>query len=510
VRSHLNLVLSSFPHVGRRQDIVLGVAAGLWLLLAGVACNGSRASDTVNRTGAGGGTTAAGSGGNTTISGSTTVPGMGGATSSGGQSIPDNIGGEGGRASGGVSSAGGNTPSGGSVGTNGSTAGGVSANGTSSVGGTGIGGTSKPAGGGETAGTGGVAGRVATGGTGGTRSTGGIASSGGGGRAGNTAGSGGSTGTGGTTGSEGGTSAPGSAPVGDGPIGFAAISADGLDTTTGGKGGKLVTASTFDELHAAMDSNDTLIILISGSIDLGGMTPLRSNKTLIGQKGARLFNGGFEIYKRQNIIIRNIVFADGTDDTMKINQNTHHVWVDHCDFTNAADGLFDITRQSSNITVSYNHFYKHSKTMLIGHSDSQTDDTGYLKTTIHHNWFEGTEQRHPRVRFGEVHVFNNYFLNNGLYGVASTMEADVVMEGNLFEGVAYPSYVGYQESGPGDLVERNNVYVSSGTPQTRGTAFDPSTYYKYTLDDPSGISAKLKAQAGAGVLDPDAVLAASR
>lgn len=507
MRSLMYLMLSLFPHVGRRQASVLDVAVGLSLLLGGVACHGTGAGDTVNRTAIGGGTTATGSGGNTTISGSTTVSGTGGTPSAG--STTSN---ESGQASSGASSAGGKTSAGGSTGANTSkaTAGNVATGGTSSVGGTGMGGASKSAGGGETAATGGVAGRGVTGGTGGTRSTGGIASSGGGGRAGTTAASGGSTGTGGTTGSAGGTSAPGSAPVGDGPIGFAAIAADGVDTTTGGKGGKLVTASTFDELHAYMDSNDTLIILISGSIDLGGMTPLRSNKTLIGQKGARLINGGFEIYKRQNIIIRNIVFADGTDDTMKINQNTHHVWVDHCDFTNAADGLFDITRQSSNITVSYNHFYKHSKTMLIGHSDSQTDDTGYLKTTIHHNWFEGTEQRHPRVRFGEVHVFNNYFFNNGLYGVASTMEADVVMEGNVFEGVAYPSYVGYQESGPGDLVERNNLYLSSGTPQTRGTAFAPSTYYKYTVDDPSSIAAKVKAQAGAGVLDPEAILAASR
>jgi pectate lyase len=265
-----------------------------------------------------------------------------------------------------------------------------------------------------------------------------------------------------------------------------------------------------DELKEHMDANDPLIIVVNGSFDLGGMTPLRSNKTLIGQKGARLANGGLELYKRQNIIIRNLVFADGTDDTMKINQNTHHIWVDHCDFTNSADGLFDITRQTSFITISYNHFYKHSKTMLIGHSDSATDDTGYLKTTIHHNWFDGTEQRHPRVRFGEVHVFNNYFLNNALYGVASTMEADVVMEGNFFEGVAYPSYVGYQESGPGDLVERNNVYQSSGSPQTRGTAFDPTTYYRYVVDDPNSIPARVRAQAGAGVLDPAAALAAAR
>ena len=64
--------------------------------------------------------------------------------------------------------------------------------------------------------------------------------------------------------------------------------------------------------------------------------------------------------------------------------------------------------------------------MLIGHSDSASSDTGYLKTTIHNNWFDGTRSRHPRVRFGEVHVFNNYYLNNIEYGVASTMEADVL------------------------------------------------------------------------------------
>jgi pectate lyase len=229
---------------------------------------------------------------------------------------------------------------------------------------------------------------------------------------------------------------------------------------------------------------------------------MRSNKSLIGLAGARLHNGGLEMNKRQNIIVRNIIFADGTDDTFKINQNTHHIWVDHCDFTNAMDGLFDITRQSSYITISWNHFFQHSKTMLIGHSDSAADDTGYLKTTIHHNFFDGTEQRHPRVRFGEVHVFNNYFLNNGLYGVASTMEADVVMEGNYFEGVLHPSHVGYQESGPGDLLQRNNFFNNSGTPEVRGTAFDPSAAYPFVVENPTAMPELIKAKVGVGVIDP--------
>jgi pectate lyase len=291
------------------------------------------------------------------------------------------------------------------------------------------------------------------------------------------------------------------------PIGFAAQPGMGLDTTTGGGKTTPITVTTFEALSTALDSAAAQVILVQGTIDLqGGMVPMRSNKTLIGLKGARLDNGGIEMNKRQNIIVRNIIFSNGTDDTFKINQNTHHVWVDHCDFTKAEDGLFDITRQSSFITISWNKFYEHSKTMLIGHSDAETGDVGYLKTTIHHNFFDGTEQRHPRVRFGEVHVFNNYFLANGLYGVASTMDAKVVVEGNYFENVPHPTHSGYQESGPGDLVERNNAYVGSGTPETRGTAFDPKAAYPYVVENPTTLPALLRSKAGAGVIDPMAVL----
>lgn len=271
----------------------------------------------------------------------------------------------------------------------------------------------------------------------------------------------------------------------------------------------MVVATNKTELDAYMDSNDPYIIFVSGTIDLGGMTPLRSNKTLIGFNNATLINGGLEMYNRSNIIIRNITFLNATDDALKINQNTHHIWVDHCSFANGADGLFDITRQSSYITISWNYFYNHSKTMLIGHSDSYTQDVGYLKTTVHHNWFNGTDSRHPRVRFGEVHVYNNYFLNNLEYGVASAEEADVVVEGNYFENVAFPTLVGYAESGPGDLVARNNVYDNSGAPQTRGAAFDPLAYYSYFVDDPASARTDIINNAGAGVIDPFAAVGVS-
>ena len=90
--------------------------------------------------------------------------------------------------------------------------------------------------------------------------------------------------------------------------------------------------------------------------------------------------------------------------------------------------------------------------------------------TYHHNWFDGTNQRHPRVRFGNpVHVYNNYYSNNGGYGVASTEGAGVLVEGNYFENTEDPYHLGEGDSGPGTLVARNNHFVNSGAGQAGGS-----------------------------------------
>jgi pectate lyase len=268
---------------------------------------------------------------------------------------------------------------------------------------------------------------------------------------------------------------------------------------TGGEGGAVVTASNGAELAALMDSNDRLVIFVSGTIQLSGMNHIRSNKSVIGLgNDARIVGGGLYMYRASNIVIRNLTIEGADEDAIGITTESHHIWIDHCTLSNAADGLLDIVRQSSYITVSYNVFRNHVKTMLIGHSDAASDDTGFLKITVHHNWFDGTSSRHPRVRFGQVHVFNNYYTNNAEYGVASTMEADVLVEGNYFLGVANPTFVGFAESGPGDLVERNNVYVGSGTPQTRGPAFEASQYYPYLMDPAGEVPGIVTSQAGAG------------
>jgi pectate lyase len=286
--------------------------------------------------------------------------------------------------------------------------------------------------------------------------------------------------------------------------GFASVNALGLNGTTGGVAGPTVTAATGADLAAYAGANTPYVILITGRLSVGGMVTVVANKSIIGVgAGAEITGGGLQLGTTtrpgNNVIIRNIRFTDASDDSVSVTNGAHHVWIDHCDFSQGYDGLLDIKRQSDYVTVSWNHFHEHSKTCLLGHSDTYTADRGRLRVTYHHNFFDGTDQRHPRVRFAEpVHVYNNYYRNNALYGVASTEDAGVLVEANYFENVAHPIYSGYDESGPGRVVERNNVYVNSGTPQTLGTVVEPRTYYAYTPDDPRTLPSTVPAGAGTG------------
>ncbi|MDM4767289.1 pectinesterase family protein [Pelomonas sp. SE-A7] len=176
------------------------------------------------------------------------------------------------------------------------------------------------------------------------------------------------------------------------------------------------------------------------------MLRIPSNTTLIGiAPGAGFFNGGLMLDGVENIIVRHLHLADAYDqfpawdpkdnangewnsdyDTITLRRATR-VWIDHCTFDDGArpdqaeriafgrpmqhhDGLLDITQQSDLVTVSWNVFRQHDKTNLVGSSDSQKLDEGKLRVSFHHNLWEQVMERTPRVRFGQVHVYNNLFV----------------------------------------------------------------------------------------------------
>lgn len=202
---------------------------------------------------------------------------------------------------------------------------------------------------------------------------------------------------------------------------------------------------------------------------------LPSNTTLLGVGAdAQVVHGMLLLDKVDNIIIRNLRFSDAFDhfpawdpkdnangewnseyDSVSLRGATH-VWIDHCSFDDGQrpdhgartalgrpmqhhDGLLDITQQSNFVTVSYNHFKEHDKTSLVGSSDGQKLDEGKLKVTFHHNLWERTKERAPRVRYGQVHVYNNlYVAGTGMpyahgYSLGVGFRSRIFSENNAWE-----------------------------------------------------------------------------
>ncbi|GAB3416351.1 pectate lyase family protein [Flindersiella endophytica] len=286
--------------------------------------------------------------------------------------------------------------------------------------------------------------------------------------------------------------------------------------TTGGAGGTTVTVSTFTDFRTQAQSSGAKTILVNGMLSGSDTVEINSNKTIRGVGASSGVTGAtlnIEDMSPANVILQNLNLRGvvGTD-TIQI-ENATNIWIDHNtlqstieDDPDFYDGLIDCTHACDYVTVSWNIIRNHWKTSLVGHSDSNAgEDVGHLRITYHHNWFDTTFERSPRVRFGEtVHVFNNYYLHirhdSASYAIASVMNAGTLVEGNVFEDVqqACWSASGYADSDPGRLVARNNILTNSGPCETNGSV--ASLPYSYQLDDVNNVKSVVTSGAGAGRL----------
>jgi pectate lyase len=269
--------------------------------------------------------------------------------------------------------------------------------------------------------------------------------------------------------------------------------------TTGGGSAAATTVTSSSALTSAISGTNAAVVRVSGTISCSGMLRVGSNKTILGNSGATIAGCGLNVSESSNVIIRNLTFRDWNDDAINVQYSTR-VWIDHNSFSNGNDGAVDIKRASDYVTVSWNRIFNHDKSMLLGHDDGNGgEDRGRLRVTYHHNWFDGSNQRHPRVRFGNpVHVYNNYYNNIGDYGVASTMEGCVVVEGNYFENTDDPYHRGEGDSPAGSLVARNNTFVSSGSGDAGGSC--AGFPYSVSIESSSAVKGSVTGGAGAGRL----------
>jgi pectate lyase len=292
-------------------------------------------------------------------------------------------------------------------------------------------------------------------------------------------------------------------------LSFGQVSTGGwADGVTGGYGCDTVTVSDSLSFRAAVGptaDTDCRTVLVSGSFNIGYCL-VGSNKTIIGLEGATV-TGTIRIQAATNVIVQGLtVTVNGADlDAIAIHSSTY-VWIDHCTIFNWTDGAIDIVKGSNYVTLSWNRMYwteynVHSLAVLIG-ADPADPDAGLLKTTLHHNWFDvGIQDRTPRVRFGQVHVYNNYMASDAPYipkvgaYITAGEQADIRSENNYFENGEDPLI--YKETG-GIMISTGDFFskfvVSVVIPDDLGVFVPP---YSYSLQTP--LAARNDIIAGAGV-----------
>lgn len=281
-------------------------------------------------------------------------------------------------------------------------------------------------------------------------------------------------------------------------VGFSTVAGG----TSGGAGGPVVDVSSASAFKAACGSGTKETIRVMTTIHLSGDINVASNKSIIGHGTAgALTGGGLVISGNHNVIIQNLHISGVPINDITVENHATHVWIDHCLFGSAVDTMLDIKRGADFVTVSWNEFRgPQDEVVLQGHSDSNGgEDIGHLRTTYHHNYFHNTNQRHPRIRFAQTHVFNNYESHLAKYGVASTCNASVLLEANYFNSVPQPDVSQEGSSPSGNIkVTADNIRVNSGGFVNRGTVFNPRTYYNYTPDSASSLPTIVPQFSGVG------------
>jgi len=308
--------------------------------------------------------------------------------------------------------------------------------------------------------------------------------------------------------------------------GWASEAGNGLTTTTGGGTATPQTVTTLAGLQAAAKGASPAVIYVKGVLEAGSIT-IGSNKTIAGLCGAEL-HGHLDMNGSVNVILRNlkVVGYNCTDvssgkscqdgaDAITV-QKGHHLWFDHDDILDGSDGNLDMTHAADFITVSWTRFrYSsaradvgsdtgasgHRYSNLIGHSDTNSsEDSGHLRVTFHHDWWGPyVLERMPRVRFGQVHLFNNLYDSSGDdYCIGLGVGASIRTEKNAFLGVKTPlNLTGFSDSASA-IASDGNLYSNTkgDAPKdvSAGSVFQPP--YASLVTAASQLEADVKAGAG--------------
>lgn len=213
-----------------------------------------------------------------------------------------------------------------------------------------------------------------------------------------------------------------------------------------------------------------MTVMEGGDVVIENANNAASYVTIEGIGTDAVANGwGVRLKSASNIEVSNIGFMNCNStagDNVGMQQDNDHIWVHNCDlfYGNAGsdadqikgDGALD-NKSSTYITLSYNHFWDNGKASLLGLSEGTTSG---LYITYHHNWFDHSDSRHPRVRYYSAHIYNNYFDGVAKYGSGSTLGSSLFVEGNYFRNSKHPMLTSLQGT---DIWDETNQVNNAGT-----------------------------------------------
>ena len=284
---------------------------------------------------------------------------------------------------------------------------------------------------------------------------------------------------------------------------------DSVSLTTVDKKGNTITVTGVQNIITNLKSNTKskpLCIRILGNIT----DPQTLNKgdlyvdtataglTIEGIGTDATINGfGIVMKNSSNVEVRNLGFMNcnsSEGDSVGLQQGNDHCWVHNCDFFYGdagsdadqvkGDGALD-TKTSTYITHSFNHFFDTGKSNLQGMKSESTEN--YI--TYHHNWYDHSDSRHPRIRTCTVHIYNNYFDGVAKYGVGVTMGASAFVENNYFRSTA--TLKPMLSSGQGTDAKGAGTFSgeTGGIIKAYGNTFDGTVSFISQNDDPTSFDA---------------------
>ncbi len=146
---------------------------------------------------------------------------------------------------------------------------------------------------------------------------------------------------------------------------------------------------------------------------------------------------GFLVRNAKSVEFRNFGIIRCMDDGISLDTDNSNIWIHNIDVFYGkhgsgdhakGDGAIDVKSDSKYVTVSYCRYWDTGKSNMFG----MKNESGPNYISYHHNWFDHSDSRHPRVRTMTVHVYNNFFDNVAKYGVGATTGASVFVENNYF------------------------------------------------------------------------------